>query len=64
MEELIREIELALISEGQQDTRFQWGEEIRYSPHEVAEILRMHSDELIKLTLGKVVMPNDYNRHI
>lgn len=53
MEELIREIELALISEGQQDTRFQWGEKIRYTPHEVAEILRKHADELIKLTLRK-----------
>ena len=46
MEELIRKIELALIEEGQNDSKFQWGEVIRYTPHEVAEILRKHADEL------------------
>ena len=46
MEVLIRKIELVLIAEGQNDSKFQWGEKIRYTPHEVAEILRKHADEL------------------
>lgn len=52
MEELIDKIELVLISEGQQDTRFRWGEKIRYTPHEVAEILRKHANELV-ITFGR-----------
>ena len=45
MEELIRKIERVLVVEGQNDSKFKWGEEIRYAPHEVAEILRKHSNE-------------------
>ena len=37
---------LILIDEGQHDPRFEWGEWIRYTPAEVAEILRKHADEL------------------
>jgi len=47
MEELIRAIELILIETGQHDKcKFKLGEIIRYSPYEVAEILRAHIDEL------------------
>ena len=53
MGELIDKIEFVLISEGQQDTKFRWGEKIRYTPHEVAEILRKHADELV-ITFGTV----------
>lgn len=52
MGELIDKIEFVLISEGQQDTKFKWGEKIRYTPHEVAEILRKHADELV-VTFGR-----------
>lgn len=46
MEELIRKIELILILEGQHDRRFKLGEVIKYAPHEVADILRKHADDL------------------
>ena len=46
MEELIRKIELLLIETGQHDPKFRLGEFIKYSPCEVAEILRKHKDEL------------------
>ena len=46
MEELIRKIELILILEGQHDRRFKLGEVIKYSPSEVADILRKHADDL------------------
>lgn len=47
MEELIRTIELILIETGQNDTKkFRLGEIIRYTPYEVAEILRVHADEI------------------
>lgn len=47
MTDLIRKIELILIETGQHDTeRFKLGETIKYSPCEVAEILRNHADEL------------------
>lgn len=50
MEELIRTIELILIETGQHDTdNFKLGEIIRYAPYEVAEILRAHVDELLKV---------------
>lgn len=52
MGELIDKIEFVLINEGQQDTKFRWGEKIRYTPHEVAEILRKHADELV-VTFGR-----------
>ena len=45
-EQIIRKVELILIDEGQHDPRFTWGEWIRYTPAEVAEILRKHADEL------------------
>lgn len=47
LEELIRRIELILIEEGQHDERFKLGDFIKYTPYEVAEILRRHSDELL-----------------
>ena len=47
LEELIRKIELILIEEGQHDLRFRLGDIIKYNPHEVAEILRKHADELL-----------------
>lgn len=47
MEELIHRIELILIEEGQHDRRFKLGDFIKYTPYEVAEILRRHSDELL-----------------
>ena len=46
MEELIRKIELILIETGQHDSKFKLGDFIKYSPYEVAEILRKHKDEL------------------
>lgn len=46
MEELINKIELILILEGQHDKRFKLGEYIKYTPYEVAEILKKHIDEL------------------
>ena len=46
-EQIIRKVELILINEGQHDPRFEWGEWIRYTPAEVAEILRKHADELL-----------------
>lgn len=46
LEELIRKIELILIEEGQHDKRFKLGDFIKYTPYEVAEIMRKHSDEL------------------
>ena len=47
MNDLIRKIELILIETGQHDKeKFKLGEIIKYTPHEVAEILRSHVDEL------------------
>lgn len=46
MENLIREIELILIEEGQHDPKFKLGDWIKYTPHEVKEILLKHKDEL------------------
>ena len=46
-EELIRKIELILIETGQNDKKFKLGEIIKYSPREVADILRKHKDEII-----------------
>lgn len=46
-EELIRKIELILIETGQHDKKFKLGEIIKYSPCEVADILRKHNDEMI-----------------
>lgn len=47
MEELIRTIQMILIETGQHDTgKFKLGETIRYSPYEVAEILKEHIEEL------------------
>lgn len=46
LEQLIRKIELILIKEGQHDKRFKLGDYIKYTPCEVAEILRKHSDDL------------------
>ena len=47
MNDLIRKIELILIETGQHDKeKFKLGELIRYTPYEVAEILRSHVDEL------------------
>lgn len=60
MGELIDKIELVLISEGQQDTKFQWGEKIRYTPHEVAEILKKHADELV-ITFGRPIYVSKSN---
>lgn len=47
-DELIEEIHLILIEEGQHDERFGWGDTIRYKPSEVCEILWKHKDELAK----------------
>ena len=44
---LIRNIELILITEGQHDTQFKLGDLIKYTPFEVAEILREHAYELL-----------------
>lgn len=44
---LIRSIELLLITEGQHDPQFKLGDFIKYTPSEVAEILRKHADELL-----------------
>lgn len=46
MNNLIRKIELILIETGQHDKKFRLGEIIKYSPYEVAEILREHAEEL------------------
>lgn len=47
MEELIRAIEMILIETGQHDKdKFKLGEIIRYTPYEVAEILKEHIEEL------------------
>ncbi len=47
MNELIRKIELILIEEGQHDKeKFRLGETIRYTPYEVAEILKQHIEDL------------------
>ena len=43
-EELIRKIKLILIETGQNDKKFRLGEIIKYSPSEVANILRKHKD--------------------
>lgn len=50
MENLIREIELILIEAGQHDKKkFRLGNEIRYAPYEVKEILLKHKNELATL---------------
>ena len=55
-EELIRRVELilitegvelTLITEGQHDLKFKLGEYIKYTPAEVSDILRKHADELL-----------------
>ena len=46
-EELVRKIELILIEEGQHDKRFKFGDFIKYTPSEVAEILKKHADEFL-----------------
>ena len=46
MEKFIDKIEAILVTVGQRDRRFKLGETIRYSPSEVAKILREHKDEL------------------
>lgn len=47
MDELIRKIELILIETGQHDKKkFRLGEIIKYTPYEVAEILKNHINEL------------------
>lgn len=45
-EELIHKIELILIETGQHDKKFKLGEIIKYSPCEVADILRKYKNEL------------------
>lgn len=42
LNELIRKVELWLVEEGQHDPKFKLGETIKYTPHEVADILRKH----------------------
>ena len=44
---LIRNIELILIREGQHDPQFKLGDLIKYTPHEVANILKKYADELL-----------------
>lgn len=50
VKELIYKITDILIKTGQNDyQKFAWGEIIRYSPSEVMNILKEHSDELEKI---------------
>jgi len=44
---VIGNIELILITEGQHDPQFKLGDFIKYTPSEVAEILRKHADEFL-----------------
>ena len=46
VETLINEISLILIEAGQSDKRFKLGEIIKYSPSEIAEILKKHKEKL------------------
>lgn len=45
-EKLIYKIEAILVTEGQGNARFKLGELIKYTPSEVANLLRKHADEL------------------
>ena len=45
-EKLIYKIEGILVTEGQGDSRFKLGELIKYTPSEVANLLRKHANEL------------------
>ena len=45
-EEQICKVEAILVSEGQSDQKFKFGEIIKYSPSEVGDILRKRSEQL------------------
>lgn len=45
-EDMIEKVRMTLVDAGQMDTeKFQWGEAIRYTPSEVADILRRAAQE-------------------
>lgn len=44
---IIDKIHNILVEEGQHDPQFKLGEFIKYTPHEVAEILLKHKNELL-----------------